>query len=186
MARFARGFKSDCERIVASVRDELAVGDLEPIDMNALASHLDIPLAALSDHLGPFGQRADAKHIEEIYRKVSAFTYFAGRRRCIVYNDSHSVPRHRSNIAHELAHALLHHPPEAHNDSDDRTRLHEVEAAWLGGVLMLTREQAFYIATSRLAYDDAAARFGVSREMLTYRLNVTGALRYARFASRVA
>jgi Zn-dependent peptidase ImmA (M78 family) len=185
MNQFARGFKRDCERIVASLREELCVPEFEPIDMAALAAHLQIPVAALRDYV-KFSQIAcNLVHLDEIYDKVSAFTIFEGPFRSIVYNDRHGMPRHRSNLAHEFAHALLLHPPEGTTDRAQE-RLYEREAAWLGGVMLLTDKQAFHIASSGLSPDEATTRFRISYEMLAYRLNVTAAVKRARFAGFAA
>lgn len=185
MSKFARGFKKDCERIVASLREELRLPEFEPIDMTALAAHLDIPLAALRDCITHSPIPCDPAHLNEIYDKVSAFTIFDRQHRTVVYNDRHSAPRHRSNLAHEFAHALLLHPPEG-SAGAAQERLHEQEAAWLGGVMLLTDKQAFHVVTSGLSHDAAAERFAISRQMLTYRLNVTAAVRRARNSGFIA
>jgi Zn-dependent peptidase ImmA (M78 family) len=185
MNQFARGFKKDCERIVTTLREELRVSDLDPIDLMALADHLEIPLAPLRDYVQRSQIACSPIHIREIYEKVSAFTVFEGRHRSVVYNEGHRLPRHRSNLAHELAHALLLHPPEGNIDRA-RERLHEREAAWLGGVLLLTDKQAFHVAASGLAPDAAASRFSISLEMLAFRLNVTAAVKRARYAGFAA
>ncbi|KUZ69298.1 hypothetical protein WI38_15855 [Burkholderia ubonensis] len=179
MSQFARGFKKDCERIVASLREELRLPEFEPIDMTALAAHLNIPLAALHDCVKHSQIPCDPAYLNEIYDKVSAFTIFDGRHRSVVYNDRHSTPRRRSNLAHEFAHALLLHPPEG-SAGASQERLHEHEAAWLGGVMLLTDKQALHVVASGLSHDAATKRFAISREMLTYRLNVTAAIRRAR------
>ncbi len=180
MVKFAWGFKKDCERLVASIREELRVPESGPIDMAELANHLEIPLAAFATYVKRSGLICDELHLAETYRKVSAFTLFEGRRRTIVYNEKHSLARHRSDLGHELAHALLHHPPEG-TSPPAIERLHEAEAAWLGGVLLLTDLQAARIAKWAVPYDAAMARYGISREMLVYRMRVTGALK--RFPS---
>lgn len=82
-------------------------------------------------------------------------------------------------MAHELAHALLQHPPDNCGLAPEQVKLHEAEAAHLGGVLMLSAQQARQIATQRLSVEEASSRFHVSLEMLRYRLNVTGANRVA-------
>ena len=44
--QFARGFKKDCDSIVASLRAELGVEDSIPIDMDRLGAHLEIPISS--------------------------------------------------------------------------------------------------------------------------------------------
>jgi Zn-dependent peptidase ImmA (M78 family) len=48
-------------------------------------------------------------HVEP--EAFSGVTVFSGQRRMIVYNDAHVPGRQHSDVAHELAHALLMHPP---------------------------------------------------------------------------
>ena len=173
----ARGFKTECERAVVSLRGELGVDDEEPIDMHAAADHLYIPVQPLAEILIPAGQSRTDPHVDEIYRKVSAFTVFRGFRRWIVYNDEHPGPRHRSNMAHELAHALLQHPPRNCGLPPEQEDRHEAEAAWMGGVMMLTAAQARSIVKGGMSRAAAQVRYQLSPEMLRFRLNVTGAAR---------
>ena len=175
--KFARGFKTYCERAVATLRAELAVDDEEPIDMHSLAEHLYVPTHALAQFLIPSGSSRADQRVDEIYRKVSAFTVFDRTVRTIIYNEEHAPTRHRSNMAHELAHALLQHPPRDSGLDTRQEEMHEAEAAWMGGVLMLTTVQARQIAATRMSRVDAETKYKVSPEMLRFRLNVTGATR---------
>lgn len=174
---FRRGFKRDCELTVDGLRAELRLTVDHPIDMRALASHLEIPVQPWSDYLRIANAPRGDIYVEETYKKVSAFTVFEGYRRTIVFNDDHAPARHRSDLAHELSHALLHHPPLGSGISEEQEELHEGEAAWMGGVLMLTAGQARLIARKALPSDAAMETYGLSREMLRFRLNVTGAAR---------
>jgi Zn-dependent peptidase ImmA (M78 family) len=176
-----RGFKTECERTVTTLREELSIDDDEPIDMNEAAEHLCIPVKPLARILTSAGQHRSDPFVDEIYRKVSAFTVFKGWRRAIVYNDEHAPTRHRSNLAHELAHALLQHPPRDSGLAPEHEERHEAEAAWMGGVMMLTAAQARSIVARGMSRTTAEVRYQLSPEMLRFRLNVTGA---ARLASR--
>lgn len=175
--KFRRGFKADCEQIAAEVRDELMLAVDEPVDMGELARHILIPVQSLAAYIKHAGH-LQCEHTEEIYAKVSAFTTFRGSHRTIVYNDRHGAARHRSNLAHEIAHALLGHPPEG-TSSQAQEQMWEAEAAWMGGVLMLSRPQAILVARTGLSSESAMKQFGVSPQMLRFRMNVTGAARLA-------
>lgn len=175
--KFHRGFKSECERHVAQFRSELKLSDDEPIHMEKAATHLEIPVIALREFLARSGRTRNDAAVAEIYSKVSAFTIFNRSHRTIVYNEEHLAPRHRSNLAHELSHALLQHPARNSGLLPEQEKLHEEEARWMGGVLMLTAKQAWRIASERMPHSAAEAQFLVSPEMLRYRLNVTGATR---------
>jgi hypothetical protein len=60
----------------------------------------------------------------------------------------------------------------------------EDEASWLASVLLVTEDAAIAVARKRWGSELAAAEhFGVSTQLLTWRLNMTGArLRIARAA----
>ncbi|MFF1301874.1 ImmA/IrrE family metallo-endopeptidase [Streptomyces sp. NPDC058307] len=111
---------------------------------------------------------------------VSALTVHAGTRRQIWVNDSHDPGRQNSSADHEIAHALLMHPPGP--ALDVRGCRHwdgeiEEEADWLAGNLLITNEGAWSIARRGLSPEAAMLRYGVSRSMLTWRMNKGGAQR---------
>ena len=71
----------------------------------------------------------------------SAVPVFIGPSRTIFHNDAHSPARQNSNLAHELAPGLLHHPPTpALDDKGNRNwNLNiEGEAGYLSGALLVT------------------------------------------------
>jgi Zn-dependent peptidase ImmA (M78 family) len=57
----------------------------------------------------------------------------------------------------------------------------EDEAQWLAGALLLTEDAALWIVREGASAPVAAEHFGISEQMVTYRVNVTGArMRVAR------
>ena len=177
MMALRRGFKSEAAALAKEVRAELGLGRLDRLDPRQLASHLNIPLVHLSDFLGTV---SGAEHFLSVERNAfSALTVFHGHRRMIVHNDSHTEARRNSNVAHELAHALLRHEPAAALDSKTGCRdwddMKEEEAQWLAGELLVTSDMALAVARDRLTRSQAMSRFGVSEAMLTWRINKTGA-----------
>ena len=81
-------------------------------------------------------------------------------------------------MTHELGHALLLHPPTPALDHRGcRLWDHSIEdeAQWLAGALLLTEDAALWIVRSGTSVTPAAERFGISEQMVTYRINVTGA-----------
>jgi len=50
----------------------------------------------------------------------------------------------------------------------------EAEADWLAGCMLLPRDALVTIKQRRIAPEDAAQVYGVSRAMLKYRLAITG------------
>jgi hypothetical protein len=174
---YRRGFKSEANATAREVRAELGLKDLDRLDPWGLAAHLEVPIIPLSD----FGQDAPRAlhHFTEVELEAfSAVTVFEGFRRTIVHNDAHSLGRQASDVTHEEGHALLLHPPTPaldHRGCRLWDQNIEDEAHWLAGALLLTEDAALWIARKGISTADAAQQFGISEQMVTYRLNVTGA-----------
>ena len=187
MVELRRGFKSEANDIAREVRGELGLKLVDPLDPWRLAAHLEIPILRLSD-LDGVG-RAGADYFLNVETDAfSAVTVFHRTQRMIVHNDSHSRGRQTSDITHELSHGLLLHPPApalGAGGCRDWDPVVEAEANWLAGALLISEEAALLIVRQRLTLDEAANRYGVSKPMVTFRLNVTGARqRVARARSR--
>ena len=171
------GFKSEAAALASEVRAELGLGQFGHLDPRQLAQYLSIHVVPLSDFVSTV---QGAEHFLSVERNsFSALTVFFGHRRMIVHNDSHSEPRQNSNLAHELAHALLRHEPAAALDIGTGCRdwndTKEQEAQWLAGELLVTSDMALAVVRGRLTRSQAMNRFGVSEAMLTWRINKTGA-----------
>lgn len=175
---FRRGFKTEANGIVVEVRGELGLSLYDRLDPGALAAWLEIPVIGLSD----FAAEAPAvSHLLDVEPEAfSAVTVFAGTRRTIVHNDAHAKVRQASNLTHELSHALLHHPATPALDNTGCRHWNqdlEDEANWLSGSLLIPEPAAMLIAKGRWSLPVAAQRFGVSQQMVRFRLNTTGARR---------
>jgi Zn-dependent peptidase ImmA (M78 family) len=186
---FRRGFKTEANDVARQIRKELDLRSTDPLDPRRLAAHLDIPIVPLSTMNGIptvvhyFTRRNTGE--------FSAVTIFDGTVRMIVYNDAHAPVRQVSDLAHELAHALLFHEPRPALDEtgcrnwDEES---EREAEWLGPALLVSEEAALDIAQKGLSLAAAAQLYGVSEKLIRMRLNVTGANtrieRAQRYSSR--
>lgn len=173
-----RGFKTEANALAAEIRQELGLRALDRLDPLVLAEHLAIPVISLSDLLDDAPAVAHLLDVEP--RSFSAVTIFDGPRRLIVHNDRHTPGRQNSNIGHELAHGLLLHPPRPavdHRGCRLWDQEIEEEADWLAGVLLVPEDAALAAARGRTwpTEAEAALHFGVSEQMLTYRVNITGA-----------
>jgi IrrE N-terminal-like domain len=171
-----RGFMAEATALACQVRAELEIGMFAPLDPRALAGSLEVPVWTLS---GMLEQSPDVGYLLTAEPDVfSAVTVFAGPRRTIVHNDAHAPARQNSNLAHELSHALLHHPPTpAMDDIGNRIWNQDIEdeAAYLAGCLLMTPEAALATARGQWTVAEAAARFGISEQMVNFRINKTGA-----------
>lgn len=172
-----RGFKSDANATAREIREELGLSLLDRLDPWQLAAHLQIPVTALSE-MEPEAQNAVHRLHDLEPDAFSALTVFHGSRRWIVHNDAHSLGRQASDLAHELAHALLHHPPTPALDENgcrDWNQDIEDEANWLAGAMLITEDAALSIVRKRTPLQVAAQELGVSMKMMQWRINVTGA-----------
>jgi Zn-dependent peptidase ImmA (M78 family) len=178
---FKRGFKSWCEETSLQFRKQLRVSALGPLDPFQLAGHLGVVLKTPHD----FPKLANATRAHLLGEGAacwSAFTITSGRRPLIVYNPTHSPARNASDLMHELAHIILGHRPAkmflSAGASGIPLRSHdreqEDEAAWLAGCLLLPRPALLAIGKGRMPQSEACAKFGVSHDLLNYRLNVSG------------
>ncbi len=176
--QYRRGFKREANELAREMRQELGLNPTDPLDPRILAHHLEVPLQPMST-LGTEAPFAVHYFSQVEQSTFSAMTVFAETERLIVYNDTHTPGRQASNLAHELSHALLGHPPTpALNQHGCREwdATIEAEATWLGGALLIPEEAALVIARERLPLAAAARRYGVSQTMVQFRLNVTGAV----------
>lgn len=174
-----RGFKSEADEIAVEFRTELGLEDDAPLCPRRLASYLAIPVLPLSDLRSAESQAVALLHGPEL-KAFSAGTVFNGTRRIIVYNDAHGSNRQTSDIAHELAHGILGHPPSPPLSEGGCRNFFpalEAEADWLGPALLISRPAALRIAWSGVTVAEAALEYGVSRAVIQMRLNVTGALK---------
>lgn len=179
---FERGFKSHANKIALDVRDELGLKHHAPLCPWTLADHLGIPVVTLSvlQDSAP-GITDQVNQLSRSNSKIfSAMTVFRGPRRQIIHNHNHAPTRQRSNLAHELAHALLMHPPHPpFCESGQRVydKSLEAEAGWLGPVLLVPNEAARWAIAQGMHEDGAAQHFGVSRDLIKFRYRMSGAQR---------
>jgi Zn-dependent peptidase ImmA (M78 family) len=174
---FRRGFKTEANDIARDIRGELGLRMTDPLDPWNLAEYLNIPIINLSD-FATDAPRAASYFSQTDSSAFSAVTVFHGTKRTIVHNDAHLPGRQANNVSHEISHGLLQHPPTpALDDHGCRNWNKDVEdeAAWLGAALLVSEEAALTVVRQRMPVDQAAEKYGVSPELMTMRINVTGA-----------
>jgi Zn-dependent peptidase ImmA (M78 family) len=106
-------------------------------------------------------------------------TMVLGSDRLIVHNERHAPTRQASNLAHELAHYILGHPPSEGLGDGGCRRFdadQEDEAGWLGGALLVPRDGALTLFRNGMPVEEMPKHFGVSEQMCGYRLRMTGVL----------
>lgn len=96
--------------------------------------------------------------------------------------------RQRSNISHEFAHIVLKHPMTLPLDPFGCRNIDrdvEDEANWLSGAMLISDAAALHILSDGMSETDACLRYGVSAQMLRFRLNASGArIRVSRVRRR--
>lgn len=177
---FDRGFKTWCENTAVGLRRELGLEPEAPLDPRSLAEHLGIALWPAEEIPGASEESLQVL-LKDDSSSWSAVTIHAGRGSVIVLNSAHSAARAASDIAHELAHLVLGHDPARMDVSEDGLlilntfgRRQEEEANWLAGCLLLPRAALLDARKQGWTPSIIAMRYGVSVDMVQYRLNVTG------------
>ena len=182
MVEFQRGFKARANQIALGLRKQLGLSKIAPLDPRDVLHRLSIQIVPLSEfrRICPCETAALLSHSGGF----SAMLLPVERgKRIIIHNDSHSPRRQVSDLAHEVAHVLLAHPAEIVCMGDLARRadsLVEAEAAYLGGCILVPNDAAYRIAFSGVDSQSAADSYGVSEEMMKYRLRMSGALKRAR------
>ena len=181
------GFKASANRVAIGLRRQLGVASQAPIDVYALAEHLGISVVPLS----MFKEWCAEQVTQLTNRNGGGFSAslisFGDGRRMVIVNDDHSPARQNSDIAHEIGHTLLAHPLEVLSSMigcrDFDPDLEE-EANYLAGYLLVPNEAAWSIVKSGMAMEIAQTTYGVSRQMLDWRLNKSGAYRQKERSSQ--
>ena len=175
-----RGFKAEAEAYAVDFRRELSLRPAEPMDMFRLAQHLEIPTLKLSELRGDIAPVNYELLTASFGSPLSALTMYVGRRRLIIYNHSNAPTRQQSDLGHELAHAILDHPPsQLTNASGGRHYNQELEAEanCLSSVLLVPRAAALQLAKAGVRLEMAAAQYNISVAMMRMRLNQSGAMK---------
>ena len=180
-----RGFKTRCEEMAHSLRIELDLDPTAPLSPDQLASYLDVSIWSVTELDLP--QEDVRQLVHEDPDAWSAITVSASGREAIIVNPNHSGGRYSSDVMHELAHLLLGHTPitwffvgseELALRGYDPAA--EEEANWLAGALLLPREALVRAQRQRVTDPNICERYGVSRQMLSFRRGVTAVDRQFR------
>jgi Zn-dependent peptidase ImmA (M78 family) len=180
---FERGFKTWCEKYAADVRSKLGVRKDAPLDTRALAKLLSVRVWTPHDVPGLNSETLDVllRNDGKTPSCWSAVTVVVSSKVIVVLNSSHSAARQASDLTHELAHRIRGHQAREVSLSEDGIMLlssydkqEEEEADWLSGCLLLPRDALILIRRQRLDDAAAAAQYGVSGKMLSYRMAMTG------------
>jgi len=179
---FERGFKSWCEKYSTDTRIELGLESHSPLDAWVLAKRLRVRVLTPNDiTLDTVTRNILLRNDGTTPSCWSAVTVVVGEKVVVVLNSSHSAARQASDLTHELAHRIRGHVAEEVEVTPEGLLLlkrydqvQEEEADWLSGCLLLPRDALMAIKRQKLDDVEAAARYGVSQKMLSYRMAMTG------------
>lgn len=175
-----RGFKTWCENVSLQIRTELGLTGTAPLQPEALAKHLNVLLWKPIDIRG-LSPEARVVLLGKERNSWSAVTVSFAGVDAVIHNSSHSKARQSSDIMHELSHILIGHDPgkiflsqngQIMLRTYDQTQ--EEEAACLANALLLPREVLLLIKRSGMSDNKACEVYGVSRKLLTFRINISG------------
>jgi Zn-dependent peptidase ImmA (M78 family) len=124
----------------------------------------------------------DRRHLMKVARdEWSAFVLQENNRYLIVFNPQQPPARLNSVLMHELSHIMLGHElafakqtADGHFMNGRYDQEQEDEANWLGGTLLLPRPALLWMRGEGMKEDEASKHFGVSSEMLRWRIRMTG------------
>ena len=174
-----RGFKARCEQMARSLRVAIGLTAIDPLSPEALASYLNVHVLSLND-VGVSND--DLRQLLDVDPESwSAITVSGYGREAIIPNPAQMNGRHASNVMHELAHLILGHKPTTVfflENADLALRGYdphiEEEASWLAGALLLPRDALASCKRRGLPEAEVCDIYGVSPQMLKFRLGVTG------------
>ena len=181
-----RGFKAWCERAAGDYRRTLGVPPAAALDPNRLATHLGVRVTTPIG-IPTLSAAARRQLLETDPDSWSAVTLVRGDAGLVILNSAHGEARQRSSLAHELAHLILNHTADATHlkkpgllfrGSFDREQ--EEEATWLAGCLLVPRDGLLAARRETDSEEALARRFGVSGDLIRWRLRMTGVLRQVR------
>ncbi|MGQ0572905.1 MAG: ImmA/IrrE family metallo-endopeptidase [Pseudonocardia sp.] len=116
--------------------------------------------------------------------RLSGMLLTIAEQQLILINSADELGRVVSTIAHEVSHCILCHRSAlrftGENGCLSSDPDQEEEAAWLGGELLVPRAAARRLVFNDIGEDEAAAIYGVSVEMVRWRMNICGAKQMQR------
>lgn len=179
---FDRGYKTWCEKYSTDKRKALGIPAAGALDTRKLADSLGVIVRTPRDVPGlAEGALGVLLRNDGTPSCWSAVTLVRGTRMVVILNSSHSLARQASDLTHELAHIIRGHAAQEVDISAEGLmllksydKLQEEEADWLSGCLLLPRDALISIKRRRLEQGEAASDYGVSIQMLNYRLARTG------------
>ncbi len=177
---FRRGFKSQCERRSVEFRKQVGAAPTAPMLARDLARVIGVTVWSTTQIAGISREHLDVLN-DQADDSWAALTMRVGASNLIVYKPVQSAGRRNNAVMHELAHIILGHELAQACLLDDGSLVpgnfdqeQEDEADWLAGTLLLPRSALMLIRERHLVDSDACLEYGVSQDMLNWRIRMTG------------
>lgn len=187
-----RGFKKWCETTAERYRADLGVKPEDPLDPKILATRLGVTVWQPEEIPGLAESSLD-RLINQDSASWSAVSIRIGNNYLAIINSAHAPTRKRSSLCHELAHVILDHKPgridlsaQGHLLLNSYDQEQEEEADWLSGTFLVPRTGLMRMYRSNHNLNKLANHFGVSLDMLNWRLRMTGVATQARRARKLS
>ena len=187
--KMRRGFKSEAEKTAIRYHAELGIAAHSPLPAAKLAEHLGVKVITPTDIPGIPDDLLNLLLVGPGKDKWSAAIFIKSDKKHIIHNPTHSSARQESNLMHELAHASCEHTlcelesalagltiPLRKYDHEQ-----EAEAEYLGGCLQLPQKALYhYHHNLKKSVDEIAIEFNASKQMVNFRLRMSGVLKMNR------
>ncbi len=186
-----RGFKAWSERTSHEYRSALGVRPPDRLDPRRMAKLLGV-LVTTPEAIVGLSREAVSQLTRVDRQSWSAVTIAHLGKRLVVLNSGQSSARRTSSLAHELAHIILNHTTDDAVLSDEGflfrrsyEAAQEEEADWLAGCLLVPRDGLLVAGRRSADHRYLATRFGVSMDMIAWRLRMTGVSRQLKRENRL-
>ncbi|CAN7308017.1 ImmA/IrrE family metallo-endopeptidase [Pararhizobium sp. LjRoot238] len=175
-----RGFKTQAEKISQSLREKLNLSVRDKIDPKSFLESLGffVWTPAEVPGIGPDHLAQLTIHDRDSWSGVTIREEGAT---AIIINSTHPPTRQANTLMHEWAHIELRHKPNRVDRSEAGLLLlsdyppdFEEEADWLAGAVLMPRDGLVHFRGRGMSNDDIAGQYGVSLELATWRLRMTG------------
>lgn len=174
------GFKSQAEKLSLAHRQKSNLSAFDRIDPKQFLESLGYVIWSPSDVPG-----ISADHLNHLLSvdsdSWSGVTIREGDAVAIIINSVHPTTRQANTMMHEWAHIELRHKPNRVDRSaagllllSDYPAEVEDEADWLAGAILAPRDGLMRCRANGMATDEIAAHFGISSELVNWRMRMTG------------
>lgn len=175
-----RGFKAWCERVAKQSRSTLGLLEIAPLSPWLLAKKKNVQVWT-PDQIPDLASSTVEHLLNHASSSWSAATLSHAGIDLIILNSSHLPGRQSNDLMHELSHLICGHSAARIDVSEDGFLVlksydveQEEEADLLAATLLLPRVALIEIKERGLSATEAADEYGVSKQLVTMRLNRSG------------